>query len=1251
MAERPPKKSAIHGVSIRQLVEEIPEGGSTPDFQQKPVALALQEGKNAIFRALVCGEPKPEVCWQSTKGNLRNSSKYQISSSPGSNEHVLQINKLTGEDSDLYRCTAVNVYGEATCSTRLLVIEVGFRKNRKRHKEPQEDLRKELMDYRNLLKKRAPPPTKKKVDLEQVWQLLMTADRKDYERICLKYGIVDYRGMLRKLKELRKEREDKMAPYVNAVSNLRHIRVSKEGVATFDLELDLKYSGSKIHLYKDGEMIPYSFDNQTKRCLQRLGKRYQFQIRDLQPEDAGIYQIKVEDAEIFSTELDASAIPSRVVVPLAEAHCEERGEAVFECILSSPCPNAAWNFRHRPLQPSNKYEVFVSPDGLTHRLVVRGAHFSDMGPYSLGTGFHSSTAWLVVEGKDRNLLTASADHQLQAQGAQTSEAEDSRSIRGKGGEPREQGLLEGSLNGARPASGLQFTADLETGDPGGHGYSLIGSDGAAGSAWGPGQAGKGFLEVEGNTVTPFGENQLHREGGWGRSLPGSPYVQGEGLESGLGLMEGQQQDHGRDSNGDRCGRTAGSWEVESRYPQVGGLGSSGAGEEYREDPGSPLDRYSQKQLFSAHLGPGGGQTALKGSQSSPEGSWSEGGVMEKILQGESLGKVEGGGDLSREGQRGATGTVWSRGTSVGEAGDSSGAGSLGAQAYPGGRASSSKTGIGPESWGSQGGRDVDDEEAGGCWGPEESRGQISVGKNSQEPSIPGSREFPLGQGGPEAKAEGSLQTADGGPGKSVGGGKCYKTSPAGPGGPRGWERSLQGPRGREGQETAGDLGEAGEGSRSFQDSQGWPAGQWGAEVAGRIDSGSTGPWDDTGSSLSKTRAYPRPGILGSGEGEGGVGGTQGAGLMGSGQGVDTRSHRLIGSPSLGAQGSGETLGDTDGLRGPGAMGSEPDFWNGSWNSRGKGLRSETGYGDGLGGPGRMESRYGDGVGYARGVDPENGSGCSDGSAVSGEMGSGHGTGCEVVSGAPGGTESEEGGSYRHGSGEPGGIWSGNNDSYGPAIRGSGRLANLKSGSGGPDRGPMDEARMPPEVREASKGQGDTGPGGRHHSSGGLGSPGTVGSVGRGGLGASATMEADEEGHAEAEPGVSGRISPWGQTGDYGDFRASGALGVFGEGGHEDGSGEAGAMEPRYLKAGGKVNDGVGTRDLGVRASGARAGHWDDTRFPEALAPHARASSESQETYGSGGVPGLGGGSGIRGSQQIGRRTAYRGRFWENWIKG
>lgn len=59
---------------------------------------------------------------------------------------------------------------------------------------------------------RAPPPTPdKKTESEQVWQLLMTADRKDYEKICMQYGIVDFRGMLRKLQEMKKKQEDRMA--------------------------------------------------------------------------------------------------------------------------------------------------------------------------------------------------------------------------------------------------------------------------------------------------------------------------------------------------------------------------------------------------------------------------------------------------------------------------------------------------------------------------------------------------------------------------------------------------------------------------------------------------------------------------------------------------------------------------------------------------------------------------------------------------------------------------------------------------------------------------------------------------------------------------------------------------------------------------------------------------------------------------------------------------------------------------------
>lgn len=41
---------------------------------------------------------------------------------------------------------------------------------------------------------------------EKFWELLMSADKKDYESICSLYGVTDYRGILKKLSEKKEER-------------------------------------------------------------------------------------------------------------------------------------------------------------------------------------------------------------------------------------------------------------------------------------------------------------------------------------------------------------------------------------------------------------------------------------------------------------------------------------------------------------------------------------------------------------------------------------------------------------------------------------------------------------------------------------------------------------------------------------------------------------------------------------------------------------------------------------------------------------------------------------------------------------------------------------------------------------------------------------------------------------------------------------------------------------------------------------
>ncbi len=42
---------------------------------------------------------------------------------------------------------------------------------------------------------------------DKFWELLLSADKKDYESICAQYGVTDFRGMLKKLNEKKVERE------------------------------------------------------------------------------------------------------------------------------------------------------------------------------------------------------------------------------------------------------------------------------------------------------------------------------------------------------------------------------------------------------------------------------------------------------------------------------------------------------------------------------------------------------------------------------------------------------------------------------------------------------------------------------------------------------------------------------------------------------------------------------------------------------------------------------------------------------------------------------------------------------------------------------------------------------------------------------------------------------------------------------------------------------------------------------------
>ena len=53
---------------------------------------------------------------------------------------------------------------------------------------------------------------------------------------------------------------------------------------------------------KDGEPVPYDDDENSKHSLKKTGTKYVFSIKDPQPEDAGFYQLDVEDANVLATD-------------------------------------------------------------------------------------------------------------------------------------------------------------------------------------------------------------------------------------------------------------------------------------------------------------------------------------------------------------------------------------------------------------------------------------------------------------------------------------------------------------------------------------------------------------------------------------------------------------------------------------------------------------------------------------------------------------------------------------------------------------------------------------------------------------------------------------------------------------------------------------------------------------------------------------------------------------------------------------
>uniref|UniRef100_A0A2K6T9M9 Myosin binding protein C1 n=1 Tax=Saimiri boliviensis boliviensis TaxID=39432 RepID=A0A2K6T9M9_SAIBB len=382
-------------------------------FVEKPQGGTVKVGENITFIAKVKAEDllrKPTVKWfkgkwmdLASKAGKHLQLKETFERQTRMYTFEMQIIKAKENYAGNYRCEVTYKDKFDTCSFDLEVHEstgttpsIDIRSAFKRSGEGQEDAGE--LDFSGLLKRREVKQQEEEPEVD-VWELLKNANPSEYEKIAFQYGITDLRGMLKRLKRMRRV-EKKSAAFAKILDPA--YQVDKGGRVRFVVELaDPKL---EVKWFKNGQEIRPS----TKYIFEHKGCQRIMFINNCQMTDDSEYYVTAGD-EKCSTELFVREPPIMVTKQLEDttAYCGERVE--LECEVSEDDANVKWFKNGEEIIPGPKSRYRIRVEGKKHILVIEGATKADSAEYSAMTTGGQSSCKLSVDLKPLKILTPLTD--------------------------------------------------------------------------------------------------------------------------------------------------------------------------------------------------------------------------------------------------------------------------------------------------------------------------------------------------------------------------------------------------------------------------------------------------------------------------------------------------------------------------------------------------------------------------------------------------------------------------------------------------------------------------------------------------------------------------------------------------------------------------------------------------------------------------------------------------------------------------
>uniref|UniRef100_A0A8C1QXN1 Myosin-binding protein C, cardiac-type n=1 Tax=Cyprinus carpio TaxID=7962 RepID=A0A8C1QXN1_CYPCA len=376
-------------------------------FTEKPQSGEVNVGENITFVARVCGESllkKPSVKW--IKGKWmdlasKSGKHLQLKEHYDRNSKVytfeMHIIAAKANFAGAYRCEVSSRDKFDSCNFDLVVHG---NKNNYISTDAGEDSGE--LDFSALLKKRAVHvSTEPEVD---VWEILQNAPPSEYEKIAFQYGITDLRGMLKRLKKMKKE-EKKSAAFLRKLDPAYQVEKGHK----IKLQVEVANPDAEVKWLKNGQEI-----HPTGRYIfESVGNKRFLTINNCTLADDAAYTCTIGEEKTV-TELFVKEPPVLIVRNL-EDQMVMKGERVeFECEVSEEGAQVKWEKDGVELTRDESFKYRFKKDGCKHVLIINDVTKEDCGHYRVKTNGGQSFAELMVQEKQLEVYQNIADLTVKA---------------------------------------------------------------------------------------------------------------------------------------------------------------------------------------------------------------------------------------------------------------------------------------------------------------------------------------------------------------------------------------------------------------------------------------------------------------------------------------------------------------------------------------------------------------------------------------------------------------------------------------------------------------------------------------------------------------------------------------------------------------------------------------------------------------------------------------------------------------------